>query len=256
MLLTIFTDFDWSLLLLAVAGFAAGFINTIAGGGSLITLPTLIFLGLDPSVANGTNRIGILLQTFSGSAGYRSKGIKTFPFSIYCGLTGLLGSLIGAKIAIDIKGDTFNKILAIVMIVVVLLIVFKPKVSATTIAERTKGKHLWIAMLAFFFFGIYGGFINAGIGFVLLLFLSYFNKMSLIRANAAKVTIVFIYTFGAVILFLLNDKISWTHGIILALGNIVGAWISSRWAVKKGDGVVRIFLTVMVIAMAIKLWFF
>ena len=97
-------DFDYNLLYLVVAGFIAGFINTIAGGGSLITLPVLIFLGLPPSIANGTNRIGILLQTFTGAVGYRSKGIKTFPFSIYCGISALIGSVIGAQIAIDIDG--------------------------------------------------------------------------------------------------------------------------------------------------------
>lgn len=256
MSLTLLAEFDYNLLLLVAAGFVAGFVNTIAGGGSLITLPTLIFLGLPPAVANGTNRIGIFIQTLSGTAGYRSKGINTFPFSIYCGITALLGSLIGAKIAIDIKGDVFNKILAIVMVAVVILIVFKPKIKVEDIAQRTKGKYLWISMIAFFFLGIYGGFLNAGIGFLHLLFLSYFNRMTLIRANATKVTIVSIYMLGALIVFILNDKISWLHGLILASGNLVGAWISSRWSVKKGDGVVRIFLIIMVTLMAIKLWFF
>ena len=249
-------DFDYNLLLLLLAGFAAGFINVIAGGGSLITLPVLIFLGLPPAVANGTNRLGIMLQTSSAVAGFRSKGISTFPFSLYCGITALVGSLIGAQIAVDIKGDLFNKILAVVMIVVVILIVFKPKIKLDQWSERTKGKHLYISMIAFFFVGIYGGFINAGIGFILILFLSYFNKMTLVKANATKVTIVFIYTLAAFVVFVLNDKISWLHGILLAAGNAAGAWISSRLSVKKGDGFIRIFLMIMVIVFAIKLWFF
>jgi uncharacterized membrane protein YfcA len=249
-------DFDFNLLYLVVAGFVAGFINTIAGGGSLITLPVLIFLGLPPSIANGTNRIGIFLQTFTGAVGYRTKGIKTFPFSIYCGISALVGSVIGAQIAIDIKGETFNRILAAVMIVVVLLIVFKPKVSIESLMERTTGKHLWISVIIFFFLGIYGGFLNAGIGIIVLLFLTYFNRMSLIKANATKVTIACIYTFAAIVMFVLNDKINWTYGIFLAIGNMIGAWISSRWAVKQGDKTVRIFLIVVVTAMAIRLWFF
>ena len=248
-------DFDPNLLLLVVVGFIAGFINTIAGGGSLLTLPALIFLGLPPAVANGTNRIGIFLQTFSGAAGYRSKGIKTFPFSIYCGISALIGSLIGARIAVDVGGETFNRILAIVMIAVVILIVFKPRINRTEFIERTTGKYLWISVIGFFFLGIYGGFINAGIGFLILLFIPYVNRMSLVKANATKVTIVCIYTVGAIAMFYLNNKINWTYGLLLALGNMVGAWISSRWAVKKGDKVVRVFLIVMVILMAIKLWF-
>lgn len=252
----ILADFDYSILLLFLAGLFAGFINVIAGGGSLITLPVLIFLGLPPAVANGTNRLGILFQTSTAVVGFRSKGITTFPFSIYCGLSATVGSIIGANIAVDIKGELFNKILAIVMIVVVLLIVFKPKIRAEEILERTAGKHLVISLIAFFLFGIYGGFINAGIGFVLLLFLAYFNKMTLVKANATKVTIAFIYTFAAIMVFIMNDKISWIHGLFLAAGNGVGAWFSSRLSVKKGDGFIKIFLLVMVIAMAIKLWFF
>jgi uncharacterized protein len=252
----IFLDFDYNLLLLVLAGFVAGFVNTIAGGGTLLTLPALIFMGLPPAVANGTNRIAIFLQTFTAVAGFKSKGISTFPFSIYCGLSALVGSLIGAKIAIDIKGETFNKVLAIIMIAVVLLIVFKPKINFQQVKERTTGKYLWISIIVFFFLGIYGGFINAGIGFLMLIFLPYVNRMSLVKANATKVTIAFIYTIGALTIFYLNNKINWKYGLILSIGNILGAWISSRWSVKKGDSVVRIFLIVMVSVMAIKLWFF
>ena len=254
--MTLFTEIDLNLLWLILVGFIAGFINTVAGGGSLLTLPVLIFLGLPPSVANGTNRIGIVLQTFTGAVGYRSKGIKTFPFSIYCGVAALFGSLIGAQIAIDIKGDTFNKILAIIMIFVVLLIVFKNQLSFKDVEERITGKYLWLSCIGFFFLGIYGGFLNAGIGFVLLLFLQYFNGMSLVKANATKVIIACIYTTAALILFVLNDKVNWTYGIFLALGNILGAWISSRLAVKKGDNYIKVFLIVMVSIMAVKLWFF
>lgn len=256
MISAVITDFDPNLLLLLAAGFAAGFINVIAGGGSLITLPVLIFLGLPPAVANGTNRLGILFQTSTAVAGFRSKGISTFPFSLYCGIAAVFGSIIGAKIAVDIRGDLFNKILAIVMIAVVILIVFKPKIKAESWIERTTGKHLWLSIIAFFFLGIYGGFINAGIGFLLILTLVYINRMTLVKANATKVMIAFIYTLAAFMVFILNDKVSWLHGIFLAFGNGVGAWLSSRLSVKKGDGFIRIFLFIMVIAFAIKLWFF
>jgi len=254
--LEIFENFDVNLIWLVLAGFVAGFINTIAGGGTLLTLPALIFMGLPPSIANGTNRIAIFLQTLTGVAGFKSKGVTTFPFSIYCGISALFGSLIGAKIAIDIKGETFNRILAIVMIAVVILIIFKPRVKIGELFERTTGKYLWISIIGFFFLGIYGGFINAGIGFLILIFIQYTNKMNLIRANAAKLTIVSIYTFGALLMFYFNDKVNWKYGLIMSIGNISGAWISSRLAVKKGDKYIRIFLIVMILVMALKLWFF
>jgi len=243
-------------VLLVVVGFVVGFINTIAGGASLISLPVLIFLGLPPSVANGTNRVAIAIQTAIGVAGFKSKGVSTFPFNVYLGIAALFGSIIGAYIAVDIKGETFNRILAIIMIIVVLIIVFKPKINLEDVAERLTGKYLWIGMIAFFFFGIYGGFINAGIGFIILLFLHYVHRMNLVRANATKVAIVFIYTLAALAVFIYNDKIIWKVGLVLAIGNGIGAWVSSRVSVRKGDGFIKTFLVVMVIAMAIKLWFF
>lgn len=242
--------------MLIVAGFVAGFINTLAGGGSLITLPMLIFLGLPPAVANGTNRIAILIQTFFATAGYKSKGVWTFPFNLYLGVSALFGALIGAQIAIDIKGDTFNKILAIIMIVVVALMIFKPKTKSEQLLERFEGKYKFWAIVVFFIFGIYGGFINAGIGFVIMLFLNYVNQMSLVRVNATKVAVVFVYTLGAVLMFALNDKIEWMIGFILAVGNASGAWVASRWSVSKGDRVIKIFMIVMVTILSVKLWFF
>lgn len=247
---------SWHYPLLILVGFIAGFINTMAGGGSLLTLPLLIFLGLPSAVANGTNRIAIFMSAFSATAGFKSKGISNYPFNFYLGFSGLIGALIGAQIAVDIKGELFNKILAVIMIVVVLLIVFKPKIDSVNILERLTGKHLYISMVAFFFIGIYGGFINAGIGFVIMLFLHYYNKLNLVKVNATKVVIVLIYTTGAIITFALAGKINWIYGIFLASGNFLGGWISSRWSVKKGEKAIKAFLVVMVLLMSIKLWFF
>ncbi|WP_103068109.1 sulfite exporter TauE/SafE family protein [Aquimarina sediminis] len=242
------------LLILAGVGFVAGVINTIAGGGSLLTLPMLIFMGLPPAIANGTNRIGIFIQSISSIAGFKSKGIAPTIFGVYLGISALIGSLIGAQIAIEIKGDLFNKILAIVMVAVVLFMIFKPKVNINSLVERTKGKYMWISIFTFFFIGIYGGFIQAGVGIFILLALTSINYLNLVSSNAIKVLVVFIYTIGALVIFIYNNQINYLYGFVLALGNASGGWIASRWSVKKGDGLVKIFLVIMVIAMAIKLW--
>ena len=242
------------LFLLAGIGFIAGVINTIAGGGSLLTLPMLIFMGLPPAVANGTNRIGIFIQCITSMAGFKSKGIKPSLFGVYLGISALIGSIIGAQIAIDIKGDVFNKILAVVMVFVVIFMVFKPKVKTEDLMDRIQGKHLWLSILAFFFIGIYGGFIQAGVGIFILLALSSINHLSLVKSNAIKVLVVSIYTIGALAIFIYNQQIDFLYGFILAIGNAIGGWVASRWAVNKGDGLVKVFLIIMVIAMAIKLW--
>ena len=244
------------IFILVMSGFIAGVINTLAGGGSLLTLPILIFLGLPPSVANGTNRIGILIQSISGTLGYKSKGISSFPFSIYLGISALIGAIIGAKIAIDVKGDLFNKILAVIIVIVGLLIIFRPKNNFKSLNEFTTGNNLYISCLVFFFIGIYGGFINAGIGIVIMLFLTRYNGLSLIKTNATKVTLVAIYTTAALALFAYNDKVDWLMGLWLSLGMFCGGWFSSRYSVVKGEKVIKATLLIMVILMSIKLWFF
>ena len=191
-----------------------------------------------------------------GTAGYRSKGISTYPFSLYLGISSLLGSLIGAQIAVDIQGALFNRILSIIMLIVVALIVFKPKDATIDLPERLTGRSLIFAIIGFFFIGIYGGFINAGIGFIIMLFLTQVNKLSLIKTNATKVALVFIYTMGALAMFAWNDAVQWELGAMLAVGSSLGAWWSSRWSVDKGEGVIKIVMVVMVTAMSIKLWIF
>lgn len=242
--------------LLILVGFVVGFINTVAGGGSLLSLPFLIFLGLPSNIANGTNRVAIVVQTALATAGFKSKGVSTFPFNAYLGIAAFVGAIIGAYIAVDVTGEVFNRILAMVMIAVVVIIVFSPKMNVVHLKERLTGKYLWLGMLGFFFFGIYGGFINAGLGFLMMLFLHYVNRMSLVRSNATKVAVVFFYMVAALAVFAFNDKVNWKIGLILAIGNGSGAWFSSRFSVKMGDGFIKIFLVFMVVIMAIKLWFF
>ena len=240
---------------LILIGFVAGIINTLAGGGSVLTLPLLIFLGLPPALANGTNRIGVFFQTAVGVMGFKSKGVSVMPHGLYWGLSALVGSLIGAQLAVDIKGDTFNKILGIVLLMVVFFTIFNPKAKIDAL-ERLHGKYFWWSLIAFFFIGIFGGFIQAGAGFFILLVLTQINQIGLIKSNAIKSMIVAVYTLSALAVFIYHGQVNWIYGGILALGQAVGAWFSSRWSTKKDDKWIKGFLFVVAIAMAIKLWFF
>lgn len=249
-------DFSIEYLLLIPIGFIAGFLNTIAGGGTLLTLPTLLFLGLPAPIANGTNRIAILIQTFTAVKGFKSKGVSTYPFSLYLGISAFFGSLLGAKLAINITGELFNKILAIIMVMVLTTILLNPKKNYTELPERTTGKYLYISIFIFFFLGIYGGFINAGIGFLMLVILPYFNQLSLLKSNVTKVFVVAVYTIGAVLVFAYENKINYPLAFILTIGNASGAWFGSRWSVKKDDKVIKLFLLITISSLAVKLWFF
>ena len=244
-------------VLLVVVGMIVGIINTISGGGSLLTLPVLIFVGLPSNVANGTNRIAIFIQSIFNIAGYKSKNaIDKSKFPIYLSISATIGALIGAKLAIDIKGELFNRILAVVMITIVGFMIFRPKQNFHQLADRVTGKYLKYSILAFFFVGIYGGFIQAGTGIFILLILSSINHLTLIKSNIIKVIVMFIYTSAALLMFGFNLKLDWIAGLTLASGQAAGGWFTSRWSVNKGDGIVKVFLIIMVTAMAIKLWFF
>jgi hypothetical protein len=240
---------------LILIGFIAGIINTLAGGGSILTLPLLIFMGLPPAMANGTNRIGVFLQTVFGVMGFKSKGVNVMPHGLYWGLSALVGSLIGAQLAVDIKGETFNTILGFVLLMVVAFTVFNPKMK-TDLKERITGKYFWWSILAFFLIGIFGGFIQAGSGFFLLLALTQINHLNLTKSNAIKSMIVAVYTLAALAVFIYHDQVNWKFGLTIAVGQAAGAWVSSRWSTKKDDKVIKAFLVVVAIIMAIKLWFF
>ena len=248
-------NFLETLLILGV-GLAAGVINTMAGGGSLISLPILIFLGLPPAVANATNRVAIFSQNIFAVAGFRSKGISEFKYSFALGFSALIGAIIGAKIAVDIHGDLFNKILSVIMIAVVVAII-SGKLKAKSIdSQNTNIYSKVIGTITFFFVGIYGGFIQAGVGFLIMGALSAIHGFTLVKINSMKVFIVFVYTIAALAVFIYEGKVNWIYGIVLAIGNSTGAWFASRWSVDKGDRVIKIFLLIAVTGLAIKLWLF
>lgn len=244
-------------LLIIIVGFAAGFLNTVAGGGSLISLPILIFLGLPSVVANATNRVAILVQNVFAVGGFRSKGVDLpMPYSLYLALVSLFGGFIGAKLAINIDDELFNRILAIIMVLVVLSIAFDSRKKNGVQEERMSVKAQALGIFSFFFLGIYGGFIQAGIGFLVIAALRFANRMSLVKINYIKVFAALIYTGVAVAVFAWEGKINWWLGFILAIGHAGGGWVASRWSVNKGDVWIKRVLVLAVIILAIKLWFF
>jgi uncharacterized membrane protein YfcA len=245
---------DWmELLLVVVAGIFSGFVNTVAGGGSLITLPLLIFLGLPPAAANATNRVAVIVQSFAGTAAFHHQKLINYKLSIPLGISATVGSAIGAWYSTSLDEDTFTRIIAVVIVLVVISMFFKSKIYTAEQAEQTRSN--WIGIVIFFFIGLYGGFLQAGVGFLIMAAVNRYYKIDLVRTNAIKVLVVFIYTIIAVVIFIWTDLIAWKVGLLLAAGNAAGAWWASFWSVKRGEKGIRIVVAVMAIAMAVKLWF-
>ena len=245
--------------IVVTTGICAGFLNTVAGGGSLLTLPVLIFLGLDgATVANGTNRVAIMIQNTVGIAGFRRKGISDFRYGIFIAIPAMIGAVMGALLAINLgkfdkSGVIFNRLLAVIMIGVLTITLANPFKKFQSDVENLGILRKTLAALLFFFLGIYMGFIQAGVGFMIIATLTTVNGFDLVRTNALKMFVVLFCTFVALIIFVTNDHVNWGMGIALGGGNAVGAWVGSHWAVEKGGKWIRIILVVTVSAFAIKL---
>lgn len=242
-------------LLIVVVGFGAAFLNTVGGGGSLFSVPILTFMGLPITMANATSRVALLFQNIFAVGGFRSKGVELpWPYSLYLGIASLGGGLIGALLASQVADEVFKKIFVVVMIGAVILIVYDPFKSSGE--EKLTPTRQWIGAICFFFLGIYGGFVQAGIGFLVIGVLSLVNNLSLVKSNYVKVFAAIVYTAVSVGVFAYEGKIVWLTGFILAIGHALGGWYASRWSVDKGEIWIKRVMVVSVIGMAVKLWFF
>ncbi len=243
---------DYALLI--STGIAAGFINTVAGGGSLLTLPLLIFMGLPAAEANASNRVAIIIQNIFAVKGFKSKGITVFPYAYWVSISATLGALLGAYLATEISNSSFNKILSVVMVLVLVITVLKPYLDKKKVLERFTKKRNIVSILLFFSIGIYGGFIQAGVGFIIMAVLTGIHGLNLAKTNSVKVFVVLCYTSVALLVFMYNGKVLWTYGLLLAVGNAIGAWIASRWSVGANEKWIRLILILTLSALAIKLW--
>ncbi|RKD33453.1 sulfite exporter TauE/SafE family protein [Thermohalobacter berrensis] len=242
----------YTLLVIAV-GTIAGFLNTVAGGGSLFTMPVLIFLGLPSAVANGTNRIAIMIQNIIAITNFKNKGYFDWKLSVTLALPAVLGAIVGSNIAISLPDDIFNKILAVVMIIILGLILWNPKKRLKSRDLELNNRRKIIGAIVFFFVGIYGGLIQAGVGFIIIASLTLITGFSLVRINSMKVLIVAIYMIISLLIFIINGKVNWLYGLSLAIGNGLGAFIGSNLSVKKGDKWIKVILTISILLMSAKL---
>ncbi|MDY6802085.1 MAG: sulfite exporter TauE/SafE family protein [Bacteroidota bacterium] len=236
-----------------LVGFLAGFINVFAGGGSLLTLPLLIFMGLPANVANGTNRIALLMQNVVATGSFKQQKVLKFKQAIFLVIPASIGSIIGAVIAVNVASDVLEKIIGIMLILMFFFILFKPEKWLKTPDEQMMVKPTFMQFVIFFAIGLYGGFIQAGIGFFLIAALVLTVGVDLVKANALKLFIVLIYNTLAFVVFVLNHQVDYKIGLILGIGNMLGAFVATRVAVKKGPQFARYVLLIALVISSLKL---
>lgn len=245
----------WQLPLLFVVGAVAGILNTLAGGGSLLTLPLLIFMGLPGAVANGTNRIAIFCQNIFAIRGFSKRGVMPLQLALLCTPPALLGSWVGANLAISLDDQVFKRLLALIMIGVLIFTAVDPM---KRFRQEDVNFGLWrkvIIVISFFGVGIYGGFVQAGVGFLIITALLV-HGLDLVRINAIKVFVIFAYTFIALGVFIYHGQVDYMLGFALAAGNSVGGMIGPKLAVDKGHDWIKKVVTLTVLVFALKLLLF
>jgi len=238
---------DWtSAAMLAAGGFVAGVINTLAGGGSMLTVPLLVLLGLPGTVANGTNRIGILAQTVSATWSFEGAGVHALRPALPVLFPLGLGALVGALGAAQLSDQAFEKGFGIVMILLLLPTLRPPKAKEQVAATPSRGA---VHFLIFFSIGVYGGAFQAGVGLFLLLALAR-SGYDLVTANAIKTLVVIALTAVAVPIFIAHGQVEWAPALLLSVGFAGGGIAGARFAVRGGDRLIRPVLALSVVALA------
>ena len=226
-------------------GVAAGVVNTLAGGGSLLTVPLLVLVGLPGTVANGTNRIGILVQNATAAWRFRTLGVSGFAGAAPIVLPICVGSLAGAAAVARIGDDTFETLFGLLMLVVLVPTLRPPRVRA----EGAKPWPRWLTAAVFFAIGLYGGAFQAGVGLLLVAALAHAG-LDLVRANSVKAVVNCALSAFAIPAFLLAGQIAWGPALVLAGGFWAGGEIGARVAVHGGERVIRPAMAVAVVALA------
>ena len=238
-----------NILLLLFAGIAAGFVNSVAGGGSVITLPVLVEI-VGTSVANGTNRVAILMENAVAAASFHRGRKVPWAFVGPLLIPIILGAGAGAWVATLLSAATMKRVFGLVIVLVALSMIVRP--SRWMHEGEPRIREPWRS-LAFFGIGFYGGFVQAGVGFLLLVGLVLVEGLGLIRGNAAKVVLILAYTPLSLFLFARAGQVDWVAGATLGIGSMSGALIASRLAIQRGAGGIRWVVIAAAIAAAMRM---
>ncbi len=243
--------YSWQMMALLVgAGFMVGFINTIAGSGTVITYSLFMMMGLPAGVANGTIRLGVVLQTLIAGLNFKRNKFLDLKKGLKLALPVVIGSVVGAQIAVAINEEVFRLILAGVLLIMLVFIFLNPNRWLEDQAHLINKKPDAIQILIFLGIGLYGGFIHIGVGILLLSAIVLNAGYDLVKANAIKIMVVFLYSPFALAVFMLNDHIHYEAGLIAAAGNILGGLVGSNLAISKGNNFVRWILMVVILLFA------
>lgn len=237
-----------------VVGIVAGFINVLAANGSMLILPLLILLGMEPDMANGTNRIAILFQNIMAVRNFQKQKILSVRANAPFIISAIIGAFCGSLVVISVDKNLLNYIIGYIFIGMFVLMLAKKNYWFTNSkqidANRIKSKWQWTA---FFLIGFFGGFIQAGVGFFILAWLVARMGYDIIKANAVKVLIILAYTPVSIAIFYYYGLINWKLGLILSGGHVIGAYFASKYASRIGIRFINYLLLVIILLSGLEL---
>jgi uncharacterized membrane protein YfcA len=231
--------------ILLASGLVVGFINTLAGGGSAISLTVFIALGLPVHLANGTNRIAITMQNLSATATFTRKRMIDWATGVKLGVPTIVGSVAGAQIAATVNDLVFQICLAVVMVSVLVFMIFGERLLKRKNSETVRIKPLHYVI--FFLIGIYSGYIFVGTGYLILLAAMGLLHQNIVKSNVMKNFVVLLSVPFSLAVFILNGDVNWAYGLIHGAGNVVGAFIASHYAIGWGTKFLRWFVVAIVL---------
>ncbi|MCP4490210.1 MAG: sulfite exporter TauE/SafE family protein [Gammaproteobacteria bacterium] len=245
------------LFVLIVTGTFAGTINILAGGGSNLTLPALMIMGMPPEVANASNRVGIFIQSLVGMRGFSRHGMLVTEDLPHIMIPTLIGGVMGGLLASFAPSNILKPLLLGTMLSMALLILVRPTAIApepgTPFARMRDTPGAWIGLgLA----GVYGGFVQAGAGFVLLAALAGTLRYDLVRANALKIVCTLGFTIVALAIFIVRGQVDWVPALILTVGYIIGAQLGVRIAISIKPEALKWFLLIMTLVACVAAFVF
>lgn len=236
-----------------ITGVAAGFVNTLAGSGSLITVPILILLGLPANVANGTNRVGVTFQNVVAVVSFRRHGVLHLEGTWRLFLPAVLGGILGARLAVDLDEAVLRRVIGALMIALLIVMFVQPERWLAGAGARRRARP-WLEVPVFFAIGVYGGFIQIGVGIFLMAALVLCSGYGLVTANALKNVLALAFTAAALVVFVIHDQVQWTIGLVIAVFQGAGAWLAVHLAVRRGAQFVRWAMIAIVLLSAIALF--
>jgi len=239
------------IIILICSGLIVGFINTMAGGATIISLSVLTWLGLPISIANGTNRLAVFFQTITSVYSFQNSQLIDWKKSTRMAIPVVIGSVLGSFIAVKLNEDIIRYAFVVIMVFMLAFILFKPslwlKGNSVLLNQPIKKYNYPI----FFLLGIYGGFLHVGVGYYLIAAIVLGLGYDLMKANVMKNLLVMLYVPFSLILFIIHNEVAWKYGLIHAIGNIIGAFIASKIVIKKGSEIIRwVMIAVIIILTA------